>query len=70
MTPRAIRRAAQRRAALSASKLLGCTCRPAIRPGQRDAEGVPHVTVGHDDDCPMRDAPTTLIVYAEAGCGR
>jgi len=57
-TARKLKRAAVRRNSLIAAKVSGCTCRPDLV-----LHGVEHVTVRHDDWCPMLNHGTQLIIY-------
>lgn len=53
-TPRAMRRAAQRRAAQAVNRARGCTCRPTFEHGR--LAGLPRVAITHDADCPAAPA--------------
>ena len=70
MTPRQMRRQAQRRAVLEAVRAMGCTCKPWVKPTGRDEYGIPHVGVAHDDSCPMHRASSVAVLYRLPGCGR
>jgi hypothetical protein len=70
MTPRQMRRAAQRGAVLRSVKALGCTCKPWVKPTGRDEYGIPHVGVAHDDDCPLLHAPSVAVLYGAPRCER
>ena len=67
-TTRRLRRAAQRDAALRGARAMGCSCKPWIRPGRHDGETASRTSpVAHDDDCPLRQAPSTLGRLPRAG---
>ena len=57
-TARKLRRNAARHAATTAATLSGCRCRHDLM-----VHGVDHVTVKHDDWCPMRHHGSQFIIF-------
>lgn len=49
----------QREAILLGSAIRGCTCTPNLRHYRHD--GMQHVDVMHDDDCPAMDTGTQYV---------
>jgi hypothetical protein len=70
-TPRAMRRAASRRAAQALNSARGCRCTPTLSYGR--VEGLPRVAIHHRNGCPAAPAGgfvRDIVTVPKPGCGR